>query len=114
MNPAPASTSDLKAFRKAYLEKLGADMDRQRAVVAAAAYNDGDPEAVTARYRIHFKPAFAHSDDYEELMARMHAAFTSQGAAGIVKAQTVEDRLLRDTWPTSRNILPGRFRKLSS
>jgi proline iminopeptidase len=107
MNPAPASTSDLKVFRKAYLEKLGPDMDRQRAIVATAAYKEGDPQAVTARYRIHFKPALAKSQDYETLMARMHAAFISQGAAGIVKAQTVEDRLMRDTWQVdSYDLLP--------
>ena len=37
--------------------KLGADMDRQREIVASAAYQEGDPEAVAARYRLHFKPA---------------------------------------------------------
>jgi proline iminopeptidase len=113
MNPAPASTSDLKVFRKAYLEKLGADMDRQRAIVSTAAYKDGDPEAVTARYRIHFKPAFVHPDDYEKLMARMHAAFTSQGAAGIVKAQAVEDRLMRDAWQADSYDLLPKLRTLS-
>src|SRR4051812_3936836 len=38
MNPAPASASDLALMRKAYLEKLGADADRQREIVASAAY----------------------------------------------------------------------------
>ena len=65
MNPAPASASDLAVFRKAYVEKLGADMDRQRAIVASAAYKEGDPETVAARYRLHFKPALARPQDYE-------------------------------------------------
>jgi proline iminopeptidase len=98
MNPAPASTADLTAFRKIYLEKLGADMDRQRAIVASAAYQSGDPETVAARYRIHFKPALARTEDYEKLMTIMRAGFKSQGAAGIVKARAVEDRLMLDTW----------------
>jgi proline iminopeptidase len=43
MNPAPASASDVGLVRKTYLERLGADMDRQRAIVAGAAYRAGDP-----------------------------------------------------------------------
>ena len=112
MNPAPASVSDLAVFRKAYLEKLGADMDRQRDIVASAAYQAGDPEAVAARYRIHFKPALKRPEDYEKLMATMKAGFISQGKEGIVKARAVEDQLMRDTWqaasydliPTLRNL----------
>ena len=98
MNPAPASTADLTAFRKVYLQKIGADMDRQRAIVKSPAYQAGDPEAVTARYRIHFKPALARPEDYERLMATMQAGFRSQGHEGIVKARAVEDRLMLDTW----------------
>jgi len=98
MNPAPASAADLASFRKVYLQKIGADMDRQRGIVASAAYQAGDPEAVAARYRIHFKPALARPEDYERLMATMHAAFRSQGSAGILKARAVEDRLMLDTW----------------
>jgi len=98
MNPAPASAGDVAVLRKAYLEKLGAEMDRQRAIVAGAAYQAGDPEAVAERYRIHFKPALARPADYEKLMARMRAGFISQGSAGILKARAVEDQLMRDTW----------------
>jgi proline iminopeptidase len=98
MNPAPASASDVALLRKAYARKLGADMDRQRAIVASAAYQEGDPEAVTARYRLHFKPALKRPEDYEKLMATMKAGFISQGRAGIVKARAIEDRLMRDTW----------------
>ena len=49
------SAVDLMAFRQAYARKLGADLTRQRQIVASAAYKEGDPEAVTARYRLHFK-----------------------------------------------------------
>ena len=41
MNPAPASASDLAMLRKAYLQKFGADMDRQREILASAAYKGG-------------------------------------------------------------------------
>ncbi|HEY8227567.1 MAG TPA: alpha/beta hydrolase [Pyrinomonadaceae bacterium] len=112
MNPAPISTTDLTAFRKIYIEKLGTEMDRQRAIVASPAYQAGDPEAVTARYRIHFKPALARAEDYERLMATMHAAFKSQGSEGIVKAQAVEDRLMRDTWDVPGYDLVPKLRSL--
>jgi proline iminopeptidase len=98
MNPAPASASDLSFFRQVYAQKLGADLGRQKQIVAGAAYQEGDPDAVTARYRLHFKPALARPEDYEKLMARMKAAFNRQGKEGIVKARAVEDRLMRDTW----------------
>lgn len=98
MNPAPASTADLNAFRKIYLAQLGADMDQQQKIKTGAAYQAGDPDAVTARYRIHFKHALARPADYEKLMASMKSAFASQGAEGIIKARAVEDRLMADTW----------------
>ena len=100
MNPAPASAADVAVLRKAYLADLGADMatNWQRAIVTGAAYKEGDPEAVIARYRIHFKYALKRSEDYEKLMERMRKAFFSQGKAGIVKARAVEDRLMADTW----------------
>lgn len=112
MNPAPASASDLALFRKAYARKLGADLERQREVVASAACKEGDPEAVAARYRLHFKFALQRAEDYERLMARMKAGFISQGREGIVKARAVEDRLMRDTWQLDGYDLLPRLRTL--
>jgi proline iminopeptidase len=111
MNPAPVSASDLLVLRKSYLEKLGADMERQKQIVASAAYQAGDPEAVTARYRIHFKPALKRPEDYERLMSIMKEGFIRQGKDGIVKARAVEDHLYGDTWQLAGyDLLP----KLSS
>jgi proline iminopeptidase len=99
MNPAPASASDVALFRKVYLEKLGdAAMARQKEIIASRAYQEGEPDAVIARYRIHFKPAFARSADYERLMTAMHAAFVSQGTTGILEARAAENSVMRDTW----------------
>jgi proline iminopeptidase len=98
MNPAPVSAAGLALLRESYLAKIGGEMDRQREIMTGAAYREGDPEAVTARYRIHFRPALKRTADYESLMARMREAFVRQGAEGIVKARAVEERLYRDTW----------------
>jgi proline iminopeptidase len=114
MNPAPVSASDVAMFRKGYTQKIGdANMDRQKQIVAGKAYQEGDPDAVIERYRIHFKPALARSDDYEKLMSAMRAAFVSQGKDGIVKARAAEDRLMRDTWDKPDYDLQPQLRTLN-
>jgi len=95
MNPGPASSDDYKHFREERLEQLGPDLDRLRAAAATQAFKDGDPDAVTSYYRIHFKPALARPDDYEKFMTRLHASFTREG---VLKARAIEDRLMAETW----------------
>lgn len=112
MNPGPASAGDFALLRKAYLEKLGPDMNRQREILSSAGYQAGDPEAVAARYRIHFKPALRRSEDYERLMVTMKAAFIRQGKEGILKARAVEDQLMRDTWQAAGYDLLPKLRSL--
>ena len=113
INPAPVSARDFALMREAYLQKLGAQMDRQREIMASAAYQDGEPEAVAARYRIHFAPALQRPDDYEKLMTTMQAQFVSQGKAGIIKARAIEDQLMRDTWQMADYDLLPKLRTLS-
>lgn len=113
MNPAPVSAQDFAVMREAYLHKIGASMNRQREIVASAAYKNGDPEAVAARYRIHFAPALHRPGDFERLMTIMKAQFVSQGSAGIIKARAVEDRLMRDTWQNTSYDLFPRLRSLA-
>jgi proline iminopeptidase len=112
MNPAPVSTSDVAVLRKFYLERIGAQMDRQREIMASAAYRAGDPEANAARYRIHFTPALKRREDYEKLMAAMRTAFMRQGREGVVKARAVEDRLMHDSWEKADYDLLPRLRSL--
>jgi proline iminopeptidase len=112
MNPAPVSASDLAAVRKIYLERLGEAMDRQREIVASAAYQAGDPETVAARYRIHFKPSLKRPEDYETMMARMRAGFLSQGKDGILEARAVENELMHDTWDVAGYDLFPKLAKL--
>ena len=95
MNPGPASREDYVQLRKDWLEKRPDAMAQRKAIAETAAFKEGDPEAVTAYYRIHFKPALARQEDYEKLIARMKASFTKEG---VLKARAVEDRLMQDTW----------------
>jgi len=104
MNPAPASADDYKQLRKEWLETQPDDTVRRKAIAASAAYLEGDPDAVTAYYRIHFKPAFARTEDYEKFMRRLTASFNKEG---ILKARAVEDQLMKDTWSKPEyNLLP--------
>jgi proline iminopeptidase len=104
MNPAPASADDYQQLRKEWQEKRPADMERRKAIAASAAYKEGDPEAVIAYYRIHFKPALARTEDYDKIIARMRASFTKEG---VLKARAIEARLMSDTWSSSDyNLLP--------
>src|SRR5512141_1228116 len=79
MNPGPASVDDYKQLRKDWLENRADDMAQRKAIADTAAYKEGDPDAVTAYYRIHFKPALARPADYDKLIARMRADFTKEG-----------------------------------
>ena len=112
MNPAPVSQAQVTWLRRSYVAQLGSDMDRQRAIQAGAAYKEGDPDAVAARYRIHFKHALQRPADYETLMARMSAGFRDQGKDGILKAWAVEERLYRDTWSLPGYDLLPKLRRL--
>src|SRR4029077_9032240 len=95
MNPGPASREDYVQLRKDWPEKRPDAMAQRKAIAETAAYKEGDPEAVTAYYRIHFKPALTRPEDYEKLIARMRVSFNKEG---VLKARAVEDRLMQDTW----------------
>jgi proline iminopeptidase len=98
LNPAPASSADYATLRAEHAKALGPDFARMRDLMASAAYKEGNPDTVAARYRIHFETAFARPDKYEALMERMRAAFVSQGVPGILEARAVEGRVLADSW----------------
>lgn len=108
LNPAPASADDYNQLRKDWMEKRPEDMQQRKAIADSAAYQEGDPAAVTAYYRIHFKPALARSEDYDKIVARFSKSFTREG---VLKARAIEARLDRETWfRPDYNLLP----KLSS
>jgi len=80
-------------------------MERRKAIADSDAYKQGDPQAVTAYYRIHFKPALAREEDYEKIVSRMRASFTKEG---VLKARAVEARLMTETSSSPEvNLLPS-------
>lgn len=55
INPAPAPADDYKQLLKEWLETRPDDTVRKKAIAVSAAYQEGDPDEVTAYYRLHFK-----------------------------------------------------------
>jgi proline-specific peptidase len=109
MNPAPASSGDWAQFRKFYAERIGRDINALRAAAATPAYKGGDPDAVAAYYRIHFRPALARPDQVDTIVTRLRASFTRQG---ILKARAIEARLVGETWGSARYDLFPQLAKL--
>jgi len=105
MSPAPASTADATDFRAARQKTYADGLARMKAIADTDAYKRGDPDAVAARYRIHFAPAFARGKDLDAMIARMKVDFAN---TDVVKARQVEDRLYEDTWlkPGGYDLLP--------
>lgn len=112
MNPAPASSADAALLRKAYTAQMGNALERQRAIVSGQAYQEGDPQSVTERYRIHFTHAIAKKEHYDSMMRAMRAAFVAQGPVGILKARAVQDRLMEETWQQPTYDLMSRVAEL--
>jgi proline iminopeptidase len=110
MNPAPASTTQYRRVRKARLEALGSDLDRMKAIAATDAFKRGDPGAVAAYYRIHFKAAVARPDDLERVMTSFRASFTPER---IVAGRAIEDQLMKETWASDGYDLLPRLGKVT-
>lgn len=101
-----ASSCELDAVREPVWREHGRQADRWH-----AGYKEGDPDAVAAYYRIHFKAALKRPEHYEQLMARMRPSFTTKEV--ILNARHIEDRLMADTWSADGYDLVPKLRILS-
>jgi proline iminopeptidase len=95
MNTAPAAAADYHLFRQARLARSAADGEWLKARAAAADFQAGDPAAVAAYYRVHFRAALRRPEHLDSVIARLRASFTPEG---VLLARAVEDRLMADTW----------------
>jgi proline iminopeptidase len=98
MNTAPASYGDWNLMRAARDANAPADLQQVREMAASPGYLEGDPDAVSARYRVHFRSTLRPPELFEGLMRRMRASFTKEG---ILKARAIEDRLDAETVDSS-------------
>jgi proline iminopeptidase len=95
MNPAPASHADFLLLRSERLRKWPDDVAKLKELSATEAYREGDPDAVAAYYRVHFKAALSRPEYVEKVVASLRASFTREG---ILKARRIEARLNEETW----------------
>jgi proline iminopeptidase len=109
MNPAPASTADFSELKREWAVKRHDDVERKKAIASTPEYINGDPEAVTAYYRVHFKTALAKPEDYEKMVARFHSSFTKEG---VLKARAVEAHLMTETYSLPSFDLLPQFKSL--
>jgi proline iminopeptidase len=104
LNAAPASAEDYKLLRQARLQRSGDDIETLKVIRTEVSYQQGDPDAVAAYYRIHFRAALRKPEHLEQIIQRLRSSFTNEG---ILNARKIEERLVNETWLLSRyNLLP--------
>jgi proline iminopeptidase len=113
MNTAPASYRDWALFNEEVQARRGpGERDEMEALASGAGYEAGDPDARAAYNRIHFRPAFARSDQLERLVARLRASFAAMPAADIPRARQIVQRLFAETAGASGYDLLPRLTRL--
>src|SRR5262249_32324478 len=95
MDSALASQADYLLLRDEIRRRKAPYEKELNALVASAAYNEGDPEAVTAYYRIHFQITIKRPEHLEKLMDRMRLSFTNDT---VLRSRAIEDHLYEETW----------------
>jgi proline iminopeptidase len=105
MNTAAASHEDYLVLRQEVRRRKAVYQDELNALVSGAAYMEGEPEAVTSYYRIHFSAAFKRAEHLDGFMERMRASFTKEG---VLKGRAIEERLYSETWLSpGYDLFPG-------
>jgi proline iminopeptidase len=106
MNTAPASHDDYMLCRQEILSLRSSDDLRQMdSIKASAPYKEGDPDAVAAYYRIHFRPTIRRQEHLDRIVGQLRGSFTREG---ILKARAIEERLMDDTWHSDEyDLLPS-------
>jgi proline iminopeptidase len=108
MNTAPASYQDWTLFDKELRTSRGpGEQDQMDALAASASYKEGDPDARTDYYRLHFRPAFARPNQLERLVARLRASFAGMTRTDMLRAEQIAERLFAETAESSEyDLLP--------
>lgn len=94
MNSAPASHEDYLLFRQDRRTRAADDLETMRGLAAGAGFQAGDPEAVTALYRVHFRKALVRPEHLDRIIEAFQASFAR---GDMLKAWAVDDRLTAET-----------------
>ncbi len=104
MNTAPASHDDFMLFRQERRSTVPGDLEKMKALLSTAKYQEGDLEMDAEYYRIHFRATIRQPEHLESVIKSLRVGMTPEG---IRKARAIEDRLYEQTWLLSDyNLLP--------
>lgn len=105
MNTAPASHDDYMLLRQELPKKrVAGDVEKMKAIVSTAKYEEGDLETDAEYNCIHFRPTVRQPEHLERVVRSLRLNFTPDG---IRKARAIKDRLYDETWLVSDyNLLP--------
>ncbi len=110
MNTAPASQEDYRLLRQEILRRKSVYQDELNALTSSAAYQQGDPEAVAAYYRIHFQITVRQPAHLETVLNGLWSSFKKER---ILRGRAIEDHLYEETWSSSEFNLFPRLRELN-
>ena len=109
MNTVPASHEDFLLFRQELRRRKAVSEEELNALVSSAAYQQGDPEAVVAYYRIHFGTMVPRTEHLERLFASMRPSFTQEN---VLRGRAIEDCLYQETWLSTECDLFPKLKRL--
>jgi proline iminopeptidase len=95
MNTAAASGEDYLLLRQEIRSRKAAYEAELNVLVSSAAYQEGDPDAVAAYYRIQYSTTIKKPAHVDQLMENMRLGFTKEN---ILKGRAIEARLYDETW----------------
>jgi proline iminopeptidase len=105
LNTAAASYQDYLILRQEVLRRKAVYADEINAITSSAAYQAGDPDAVTAYYRIHFQVTIKRSEHLEQVLNSMRGTFIPEI---ILQSRAIEDQLYTETWLYEQyDLFPG-------
>ncbi|HLO27661.1 MAG TPA: alpha/beta hydrolase [Anaerolineales bacterium] len=110
MNSAPVSCADYLLLRQDRRATAPADLEELKARSTEASYQEGDPDAVAAYYRIHFRATLKQTEHLEKVIQSLRASFTKEG---IRKARAIEKRLMHETWWSNEYDLLPKLKRLN-
>jgi proline iminopeptidase len=110
MNTAAASQADYFVLRDEIRRRKSVYQEELDALTASAAYQQGDPDAVTAYYRIQYGTTIRQPEHLDRLMAQMRLNFTN---GGVLRGRAIEQQLYTETWNSSEFDLFPRLKRLS-
>jgi proline iminopeptidase len=109
MDTAPASYADYLVLRQEIGRRKAVYAAELNSILASDEYKAGDPEAVTAYYRIHFGITIKQPAHLERLIESMKPSFVKES---VLKARAIEDQLYTETWTSKEFDLFPKLKQL--